>query len=139
MLLVAAFVLAALAAMRRAAVSRRRALQGVPDAGVIGMWTVIGADGETLALADALPDGLIGSGRLCSVRVRALPAVLARFTLEADGLHVTPLRAGTIRVNGQSVTKKTVLRHGATLCCNGVTLRLTLFACGETGVTLQHD
>ncbi len=133
--LAALAVYASLMRIRRDAAARRRVLAGLPDAGLIGEWAVLDTQDNAVQLLEAPPDGWLGGGRMCDVRVRGLPGLLARFSLEPDGLHVVPLRPGKMRVDGQAVRHTAVLRHGATLSANGVKLQLRLFA----GVLLEGE
>lgn len=124
----------ALVWLRRDRAARLRAVEGLPDAGMIGEWAVL-CEGETPRMLETPPDGWLGSGRLCDVRHKGLPRLAARFALHADGLHLVPLRPNLICVDGVPVRRLAVLRHGAVLSCRGVTLQLRLFA----GVLLKGE
>lgn len=126
--LILAALCAAVSAMRREAVSRRRRLAGLPDAGLIGEWALLDESGAVVAMLPAPADGLIGSARQCDVRAPGMPAFAARYALEKDGLHMRPFAPGKIAVDGVTVQRKAVVRHGATLACGGCTLQLRLFA-----------
>jgi hypothetical protein len=99
----------------------------------IGEWLVLEGGKARLSEGTALiapREGWLGGARRCAVRLpgRGMPARAARFALQADGLHVVPRRAGMITVDGQSVRREAVLRHGAQLAIGDTVLQLSLFA-----------
>jgi len=104
----------------------------LPDAGFIGEWVVLyGADKmEEGTVLNAPGDGFLGSGRTCDVRilVKGLPKRVARFYFRRDGLHLLPHGGGEIIVDGRPVYQEAVLRHGAILSIEGISLQFRLFA-----------
>jgi hypothetical protein len=99
----------------------------------IGEWLVLESGKARLSEGTALitpREGWLGGARRCAVRLpgRGMPARAARFALQADGLRMVPRRAGMIAVDGQSVRREAVLRHGAMLAIGDTVLQLSLFA-----------
>lgn len=126
--------------LRKDAELSSRVQRRLPDAGYIGEWAVVASEAPAMPkglVLRAPRDGWIGSARACDVRLKdaGVPARAARFFLREDGLHVQPERSGTMLVDGESVQREAVLRHGATLTVGGVTLQLLLFA----GILLQGE
>lgn len=126
--------------LRKDASRLARVKTALPDAGFIGEWAVIAAEGEDMQVDTVIPatrDGWIGSARACDIRLksREVPARVARYYLRSDGLHVLPKHRSAVEVDGMPVQKEAVLRHGATLATGGVTLQLRLFA----GVILEGE
>ena len=119
---------------------KARVLRKLPDAGYIGEWAIVASDASSAPAGQVMHaprDGWIGSARACDVRLKdaGVPARAARFYLQPDGLHLLPQRRDTILVDGESVQREAVLRHGATLTVGGVTMQLRLFA----GVLLRGE
>jgi len=119
--------------IRKDASRSQRIRSRLPDAGFIGEWVVVSSETEAIQegfVVNAPRDGWVGSARACDIRIKthAVPARAARFYLRKDGLHMLPRHANMIEVDGETVRKEAVLRHGALLGVGGVTLQLRLFA-----------
>ncbi|MDR0928803.1 MAG: hypothetical protein LBM74_03705 [Oscillospiraceae bacterium] len=104
-----------------------------PTDAPIGEWLVLEGGRARLsegAVLAAPKEGWLGGARGCAVRLpgRGMPGRAARFALQADGLRMLPRRAGVIAVDGQSVRREAVLRHGAMLAIGETVLQLSLFA-----------
>lgn len=129
--------------LRKDADRLSRVRRRLPDAGYIGEWAVVASDAPGVPAGMVLRaprDGWVGSARACDIRLRdaGVPARAARFYLRPDGLHLLPQRSNQVLVDGETVQREAILRHGATMTVGGVTLQLRLFAgvllSGETPV-----
>ena len=124
---------------------RKKRLQQLPDAGMVGELVVISGS-EELASGDTLPmprEGTLGSARICDVYLPA-PGIASRqgdFRFK-NGLGVTVMPAWRkkIHIDGVDYTHKQepgIMHHGSKLVIGQVVLRLRLFVGLETSQSMK--
>lgn len=113
--------------MRRDARAYKREMSALPDAGLVGEIVDLNT-----GKAQPLPrDGILGSSRVCDVRVKApdVRGVHVRFEfVEGKGLCVMPVWRSRVILSGTEIKGRAYALHGTQLQVGGVPLRVRLFA-----------
>ena len=119
--------------LRRDARAYRREMKALPDAGLVGEMVNLRTD-----RAQPLPrEGLIGSSRMCDIRVKGNGVLRrhARFEFEeGKGLRVVPARGAKVLLGDREVKGQGYALHGTQLQLGDAALRVRLFA----GLNVPH-